>query len=349
MKTDITAITAEKRMKTASAPGETIRRQLKEKHMSQKEFALRMDLSEKHISRLVNGDVQLTPAVAERLEIVLGVPSAYWNRLEAQYREKLVKAEMETTLAQDIPLAKNFPYQEMSELGWVPSARKAEEKVMNLRKFFGVVKLSLLGNEMLIENADLTRKQGAADAAWQMEAGRQAEHLKLSAFSLTKLNDTLPSLRELTVLPAELFCPLLDTRLSACGTGILFVPGLKGSSLTHIILKEGESMVIALKAEGWNTDSFWHTLFDALFKIEGREEKADDFLIEKDAFDAFRAQKDTSLKHVLQFAGEQGIAAGIAVGRMQRSGMIRKNELNSLKEAYPSLSHLTSAQRIPRL
>ena len=67
--------------------------------MSQKEFALRMDLSEKHISRLVNGDVQLTPAVAERLEIVLGVPSAYSNRLEAQYREKLVKAEMETTLA----------------------------------------------------------------------------------------------------------------------------------------------------------------------------------------------------------------------------------------------------------
>ncbi len=39
----------------AIPPGETIREQLHSRHMSQKEFAKRMDLSEKHISRLING------------------------------------------------------------------------------------------------------------------------------------------------------------------------------------------------------------------------------------------------------------------------------------------------------
>ena len=52
----------------ATPPGATIREQLKDRGMSQKEFAARMDLSEKHVSKLINGEVQLTPEVAVRLE-----------------------------------------------------------------------------------------------------------------------------------------------------------------------------------------------------------------------------------------------------------------------------------------
>ena len=77
----------------ATPPGATIREQLKDRGMSQKEFAFRMDMSEKHISKLINGDVLLTPDVAVRLETVLGVPARFWSNLEAIYREKLVKAE----------------------------------------------------------------------------------------------------------------------------------------------------------------------------------------------------------------------------------------------------------------
>lgn len=44
----------------ATPPGATIKEQLNDRGMSQKEFSARMDMSEKHISRLINGDVQLT-------------------------------------------------------------------------------------------------------------------------------------------------------------------------------------------------------------------------------------------------------------------------------------------------
>ena len=74
----------------AIPPGATIKEQLLDRHMSQKEFAARMNLSEKHISRLINGEVQLTQEVALKLEFVLGVPAAFWNNLEAIYREKEV-------------------------------------------------------------------------------------------------------------------------------------------------------------------------------------------------------------------------------------------------------------------
>ena len=57
-----------------------------------------MDMSEKHISKLINGDVQLTPETAVRLEIVLGVPAKFWSNLEAIYREKIIKAEAENAM-----------------------------------------------------------------------------------------------------------------------------------------------------------------------------------------------------------------------------------------------------------
>lgn len=52
----------------AIPPGETIKEQLEDREITQKEFALRMDMSEKHISKLINGEVKLTTDVAERLE-----------------------------------------------------------------------------------------------------------------------------------------------------------------------------------------------------------------------------------------------------------------------------------------
>ena len=118
----------------ATPPGATIKEQLNDRGMSQKEFSARMDMSEKHISRLINGDVQLTSEVAVRLEMVLGVPAKFWNNLEAIYREKLIKVEV---------LAKQLPYNQMSKFGWVPETRLMKERVINLRKYFEVVELSL--------------------------------------------------------------------------------------------------------------------------------------------------------------------------------------------------------------
>ena len=51
-----------------------------------------------HVCKLINGEVQLAPEVAVRLETVLGVPAHFWNNLEAIYREKLLKVEAENAM-----------------------------------------------------------------------------------------------------------------------------------------------------------------------------------------------------------------------------------------------------------
>lgn len=73
----------------ATPPGATIKEQLNDREMSQKEFAARMDMSEKHISKLINGEVKLTPEVAVRLEWYLECQQNFgiiWRRsIEKSY------------------------------------------------------------------------------------------------------------------------------------------------------------------------------------------------------------------------------------------------------------------------
>ncbi len=96
----------------ATPPGATMKEQLNDRGMSQSEFAARMDMSEKHISKLINGEVQLTPEMAVRLETVLGIPAKFWNNLEAIYRVKIFKAESENAMDEDVELSRYLPYGE---------------------------------------------------------------------------------------------------------------------------------------------------------------------------------------------------------------------------------------------
>lgn len=132
-------------------PGAAIKEKLVERKMSQKEFAARMDLSEKHVSHLMNGSVQLTPEVAYRLEMVLGVPASFWNQLEADYRESLVRLAHEQDIQEDIRLLKNVPLGELKKRNWVELSGEPEEQVVQLRQYFEVSKLTLLLKERFAE------------------------------------------------------------------------------------------------------------------------------------------------------------------------------------------------------
>lgn len=338
----------------ATPPGATIKEQLNDRNMSQKEFAARMNMSEKHISRLINGDVQLTPDVAVRLETVLGVPAKFWNNLEAIYREKIVKAEAENAMDADVRLAKQFPYSEMVKLGWVPETRDAKEKVICLRKYFEVVELSLLGSDLITKIAcrrlGITEKGDLALMAWAQEAKLRARHIKTSSISGRSLVAAMPDIRRMTVLKPKEFCPKIESCLADCGIALIFLPHLKGSFLQGATFPDGNKIVVGLTARGKDADKFWFSLFHELAHIvlghvgqtggtSDEDEKAADkwassMLIAEGDFDVFKLAGNYSEQAVLEFAGKQGIAPGIVVGRMQREGIIKYSMLNNLKEQY---------------
>lgn len=135
----------------AVSPGATIKEQLNSRHMSQKEFAIRMDMSEKHISHLINGKVELTFDVAQRLESVLGIPAKVWSELELRYRERLARVQRELNDESESKLAQNFPYEQMVNNGWVDGAEDESTRLRNLRRFFEVANLNSLYNLSILK------------------------------------------------------------------------------------------------------------------------------------------------------------------------------------------------------
>lgn len=338
----------------ATPPGATIKEQLNDKGMSQREFAARMDMSEKHISKLINGEVQLTPEVAVRLEVVLGVPAKFWNNLEAVYREKLIKVEAENAMDADEALAKQIPYSEMAKFGWIPETRDSKEKVINLRKYFEVVELSLLENKQITRIAcrrlAVTEKSDFALLAWAQEAKIKARSIKASPINIRGLISIIPEIRSMTVLKPKEFCPRVKNMLAECGIALIFLPHLKGSFLQGASFMDGNKIVVGLTARGKDADKFWFSLFHELAhivlghigQIDGTtdqdEKDADawsrDTLISKEAFDEFVEKARFSTISIRTFAKMLGIAPGIVVGRLQNEGYIKHSMMNELKEHY---------------
>lgn len=338
----------------ATPPGATIREQLMDRGMNQKEFAERMDMSEKHISRLINGDVQLTPDMAVRLEMVLGVPAQFWSKLESIYREKLAKANMENEMEADIAVVKKFPYREMVRNGWVPEADTLTKKVFGLRKHFEVVHLGLINNayqpQIACRRVSESEKADYALLAWAQRAKIEARGIATNKINTEKLWDALDGIRAMTRMDPEDFCPKLTSILADCGIAIVFLPHIGGSFLHGATFYDKDKIVLGLTVRGKDADKFWFSLFHELGHIllghlsnangttEEDENRADAFardkLIPDEVFKRFAATRQFTKESIVKFADYVGVDAGIVVGRLQKEEYIQFAWHNDLKTKY---------------
>lgn len=339
----------------ATPPGATIKEQIVDRGMSQKEFAMRMDMSEKHISKLINGEVQLTVDMARRLELVLGVPLQFWCNLETIYREKLVKIAEENAMDEDLVLIKKFPYKEMAQSGWVEDTTKAENKVTNLRKFFEVVQLDRLHGNLIpagiaCRKLSETEKSYYALVAWAQKAKLESRKIETKPINIKLLNKYIPEIRKMTRMSAKEFCKELSDLLAECGIAIVFLPHIGGSFLHGATFYDGNKIVLGLTVRGKDADKFWFSLFHELGhivlghigKIEGTtdaDEKEADFfasetLIPEIEFNEFVQGGSITENKIKQFADREGIDAGIVLGRLQKYGYVQYGWYNNLKKQY---------------
>lgn len=338
----------------AVPPGESIKEQLENRGLSQKEFALRMGMSEKHISKLINGKTELTPPTAQKLESVLGIPARFWSNLEAIYREKLAKAQSENEMAKDIEASKNFPYAQMVKFKWVNKTEKSIERVEQLRKFFEVANLGVIDNLKIPGIAyritDKSKKSDYALAAWAQRARIEARDVECSAINIQGLEKSLPSIRALTREMPKEFCPKLREILAACGIVIVFLPHIGGSFLHGASFVDGNHIVMGLTVRGKDADKFWFSLFHEIHHIlvgdinnnslitPEQENACDVFaqnqLIPESDYKRFVECRVFTPQSICSFANSVGIDRGIVVGRLQKENYIPYNRLNDLKTRY---------------
>lgn len=338
----------------ATPPGATIKEQLADRCMSQKELALRMDMSEKHISHLINGSVQLTSDVAMRLEIVLGVPARFWNNLEAIYREKLTKIKNENEMDADILIARKLPYNEMAKNGWVRETKDKKERVENLRKYFELVNLEKIQSSIVANIAcrrlKETKSSDYALIAWAQKAKIEAKKQSVNPINRERLIKEIPSIRKMTTAAPSVFQKELNKTLADCGVVLILLPHIGGSFLHGATFYSGKKIVLGMTVRGKDADRFWFSFFHELGHIilghidqidgttEEDEKNADEFakntLIEPIDFEKFVNEKKFDKNAIHAFARKIQIDEGIIVGRLQKEKYIQFTEYNEFKTKY---------------
>lgn len=336
----------------ATPPGYTIKEQLEDRGLTQKEFALRMEMSEKHISKLINGDVLLTTDMAIRLEMVLGISAQVWLNLEAIYREKAAKAEIENNMEKDIVIASKFPYNQMANFDWLPKTNIKSERVINLRKFFEVNRLGVLEENsklnVLYRRIGENEKSDYALMAWAQKAKLESRKCITSPINIKNLLNSISQFRKMTSEKPEDFCDKLISILANHGISLVFLPHIGGSFLHGATFYEGDKIIIGLTVRGKDADKFWFSFFHELGHIklghigknyyDEMEEEANRFaqdaLIPKIEYYDFISYRNFTECDIINFSEKVGIDAGIVVGRLQKEGYISYNMHNNLKTKY---------------
>ena len=258
---------------TAVPPGMTIKEVLEDHHMTQKELAARLGLSEKHISKLINGEVPLTQDVAIRLERVLDIEASFWNGLEAAYREAILKVEYENSIDEEINFAKPFGYAKLARLGIVPETKKVAEQVNNLQKFFEVASLKHVADDMVMplvyENIKDMKpaKKSAIYTLVQITKG-QARFVEVNPYDAKLLRAFIPKIKDLSSEPLIGVKEPLKDMLAACGVIIVYLPIIDNITFTCITYSKGNSIVLGIPTE--DSDDFWTLLGEALQNLVER-------------------------------------------------------------------------------
>lgn len=326
----------------ASPPGETLRDVIAQQSVSQAELASRAGLSTKHVNQIMQGLAPITLETSIVLERVTGVPASFWNRREADYRERLLKAKSRTLDKADEKWLKSLPIKELQDRGKLPREKDHNRLFDAVLSFFGVADPEAYERVWSGPVASFRRSQAfsshpGAVVSWLRIAQIDAQPAKAKPHSAATFRKVLREIRSLTADgdPNEIVA-----LCASAGVVVVLVPEVTGCRISGAAWWANPTRaVIALSDRYKKDDFFWFTFFHEAahlllhskketFVDDGKDSDvledeanrwAADFLIPPERAKELRML--TTDSEVKAFAADIGVAPGIVVGRMQHDGI----------------------------
>jgi plasmid maintenance system antidote protein VapI len=353
----------------AIPPGATLRSTLTDQGMTQADLATRASLSVKHVNQIVQGVAPITHETALVLEKVTGVPARLWNMREANYRERLARAEDKDSLASDKAWLKELPIKEMTDRRILTKGADPGTLLQEVCRFFGVANRQSWERVWRSPLASFRRSpafasDAAAVATWLRLGELTAASIECEPYDARKFRATLGRIRSLTRQLPELFEPEVVRLCATSGVAVVFVPEIKGTRASGAArwLTPAKAL-IQLSLRHKSDDHLWFSFFHeaghillhskketfitskrdstdsaavATDEIEEEETEADSFaatwLIPKRFEPQLSGMRTDS--EIRRFADELGIAPGIVVGRLQKDRVIDWSRGNKLKRYF---------------
>jgi len=249
-------------------PGEILLEALEEKEIGAKEFAVRTGKPEKTISAVLKGESSITPDMAILFEQVIQIPARFWMEAQRNHDEYKARLDYQISINEAQEWAKDFPYPQMANFGWVPKTKKLKEKVLHLFEYFRVAnqkgfedyyyhqrtkvafRISLKGN-----------KNATAIAAWLRQGELQAEQMEAPEFDKAELKNSLPAIKKLMATHPDDFFEQLKELCLNCGVKVVHTPCLPKTSIHGSTRWLNNTPLIQLSGRFKRNDIFWFTFF----------------------------------------------------------------------------------------
>lgn len=169
-------------------PGKTVADAIRILNVTQKQFAKRIGYSEKHLIAILSGKAPLNHEIAIRLERVTGTPARIWNRLEAEYRERLVRLEEKKKLEEHTDFLNASAIKELLNRKVIPKSENRAEQIDAVLRFFGVGSIQALFEALRVPQNIALRHSTAFEinplalATWLRLGELQAEKIECKLY-----------------------------------------------------------------------------------------------------------------------------------------------------------------------
>lgn len=349
----------------AVPPGWVIEEHLATRHVSQAEFARRCGRSPKLISEIIAGRAPIGPTTAVQFEKVLGVDASIWLGIEADYRLHRARHADAKDSRELVAWAKTFPIEELVKRGAMGPVSSESETVQALLSLFGVAskhawEAKYGAAQAAYRHSPSFESDGISLKTWLRLAEIDAEGQDCADYRKSKFRAALLRIRGLTRSPMTEALRETIRHCNEAGVALAVAEPLPRVRLSGAAwwYRPGRP-VIALTGRHKSNDHLWFSFFHeaahlllhsrrAVFvddanpgedKIEVQaNEWAANLLLPRKDWRRFVSNERFGANQVKEYAQDQGIAAGIVVGRLQHEGLIPWNRLNHLKERAPAPS-----------
>ncbi len=335
--------------------------------MSQKELALRIGMSEKHISTVLSGEKKISVSLARKLAIVFEKDYKYWTDLQTEYDNYQLLCEEKNNITPEEkailkPTKEIFGY--LVEERLLHNDCSDVDKVLQFRDFLCVADLTA-ASKISYNAAYRAQLKGnsAVDAnvlfVWQRLCEKLTDRVENVAETLNidLLISKLGEIRSLiNVSEPNVFRMHLQKIFAECGIAFEVVRHFKGAPVQGFIKKaESGRNILCLTIRNGRADIFWFTLFHELGHIvngdfsmrfvdfpsvdNAVERAADKFasemLIPTEQFNRFIKNYDyRHLAEIEKFAHKVGIPSFMVIGRLQKMELLDWSAYNDRIPKY---------------
>lgn len=333
-------------------PGVTLKEMLENKHISQRELAIRTGVTPTFIALVISGNKNISPSFAVKLGYALGVPSSFFINLQANYEKELAWLEdLESITDEEVEILKTIKKSKLFAL----EDDDDKTSVIKLRDMLRVANLNMLKHTFpegqFSSYADLRGVDNNLLGAWIVSGLAESQSISLEhRFDKDDIYTLLPDLQKIMFMPSSEIKPAVKALLEQYGITISFHHKNEAMPVKGYISKRCDGVFnIVMSDMGGDAIEFWYTLYHELGHIyhgelnrrnrhidaEGHAKSFADFmLVDPETYVDFTMEEDFSIKAIKRLANFLKVPPFIIIGLMTEEGLISEDKYKNLRVKY---------------